>query len=50
MGTKPTWQNIDESESSFKMSKLTVEILKDLARQGKVPYVITEMSYSDERF
>lgn len=50
MGTKPTWQNINESESSFKMSKLTVEILKDLARQGKVPYVITEMSYSDERF
>ena len=32
------------------MSKLTVEILKDLARQGKVPYVITEMSYSDECF
>lgn len=32
------------------MSKLTVEILKDLARQGKVPYAITEMSYSDECF
>ena len=32
------------------MSKLTVEILKDLARQGKVPYVITEMSYPDKCF
>lgn len=32
------------------MSKLTVEILKNLAKQGKVPYVITEMSYSGERF
>ena len=32
------------------MSKLTVEVLKDLARQGKVPYAINEMSYSDECF
>lgn len=47
MGTKPTWQNIDESESSFKMSKLTVEILKDLARQGKVPYAVIESSDSE---
>lgn len=30
--------------------ELTVEILKDLAKQSKVPYVITEMSYSDECF
>jgi hypothetical protein len=30
--------------------ELTVEILKDLAKQNKVPYVITEMSYSDECF
>lgn len=50
MGTKLTRQDINESESDFKMSKLTVEILKDLAKQGKVPYAITEMSYSDEYF
>ena len=30
--------------------ELTVEILKDLAKQSKVPYVITEMPYSDECF
>lgn len=42
MGTKLTWQDINESESSFKMSKLTVEVLKDLAKQGKIFNVITE--------
>lgn len=42
MGTKLARQNIDESESSFKMSKLTVEILKDLAKQCKIPCVVFE--------
>ena len=44
MGTKLTWQDINESESNFKMKKLTVEILKDLAKQGKVPLVVVEDS------
>ena len=44
MGTKLTWQDINESENHFKMSKLTVEILKDLAKQGKVPLVVVEDS------
>ena len=42
MGTKLTWQDINESESNFKMSELTVEVLKDLAKQGKIFNVITE--------
>ena len=42
MGTKLTRQNINESEDHFKMSKLTVEILKNLAKQGKVPSVVIE--------
>lgn len=50
MGTKLTRRDINESESGFKMSKLTVEILKGLAKQGKVPYVITEISCSDKGF
>ena len=32
----------DESESCFKMSELTLEVLKDLAKQGKIFNVITE--------
>ena len=32
----------DESENDFKMSELTVEILKDLAKQGKTLNIITE--------
>lgn len=32
----------NESENDFKMSELTVEILKDLAKQGKVPSVVIE--------
>lgn len=32
------------------MEQLTVEILKDLAKQGKVPYAITEMSYTEDCF
>lgn len=47
MGTKLTWQDINESESSFKMSKLTVEILKDLAKQGKIFNIVTEDESSD---
>lgn len=42
MGTKLTRQNINESENYFKMSKLTLEILKDLAKQGKMLNIITE--------
>lgn len=42
MGTKLTWQDINESESCFKMSELTLEVLKDLAKQGKIFNVITE--------
>ena len=42
MGTKLTWQDINESESDFKMSELTVEVLKDLAKQGKTFNIITE--------
>ena len=42
MGTKLTWQDINESESGFKMSELTVEVLKDLAKQGKTFNIITE--------
>ena len=32
----------DESENDFKMSELTVETLKDLAKQGKTLNIITE--------
>lgn len=42
MGTKLTWQDINESESYFKMSELTVEVLKDLAKQGKTFNIIIE--------
>lgn len=42
MGTKLTRQDINESESDFKMSELTVEVLKDLAKQGKALNIITE--------
>lgn len=42
MGTKLTRRDINESESGFKMSELTVEVLKDLAKQGKTLNIITE--------
>lgn len=42
MGTKLTWRDINESESGFKMSELTVEVLKNLAKQGKTLNIITE--------
>lgn len=42
MGTKLTRRDINESESGFKMSELTVEVLKNLAKQGKTLNIITE--------
>lgn len=42
MGTKLTWQDINESEGGPKMSELTVEVLKCLAKQGKTLNIITE--------
>ena len=42
MGTKLTRRDINESESGFKMSELIVEVLKDLAKQGKTFNIITE--------
>lgn len=42
MGTKLARQDIDESEGGLKMSELTVEVLKCLAKQGKTFNIITE--------
>lgn len=42
MGTEFARQDVNESESDFKMSELTVEVLKDLAQQGKTLSIITE--------
>lgn len=42
MGTKLARQDIDESEGGLKMSELTVEVLKCLAKQGKTLNIITE--------
>lgn len=47
MGTKLTWQDINESESCFKMSELTLEVLKDLAKQGKIFNIVTEEKRSN---
>ena len=50
MGTKLTRQNINESENYFKMSKLTVGVLKDLAKQGKIPCVVFEFPDSNNKY
>lgn len=50
MGTKLTRQDINESESSFKMSELTVEVLKDLANQCKMPCVVFEFPGSNNKY
>lgn len=50
MGTKLTRQNVNESENYFKMSKLTVEILKDFAKQCKIPCVVFEFPDSNNKY
>lgn len=47
MGTKLTRQDINESESGIKKVKLTVEVLKDLANQCKMPCVVFEFPGSN---
>lgn len=50
MGTKLTRQDINESESGIKKVKLTVEVLKDLANQCKMPCVVFEFPGSNNKY
>lgn len=50
MGTKLTRQDINESESGIKKVKLTVEVLKDLANQCKMPCVVFEFQDSNNKY
>ena len=50
MGTKLTRQNINESERGIKKVKLTVEVLKDLANQCKMPCVVFEFPGSNNKY
>lgn len=50
MGTKLTRQDINESESGIKKVRLTVEVLKDLANQCKMPCVVFEFPGSNNKY